>query len=115
MPTTYIPLRWYDLKDHVYRIATTINMLLQGAHNDVYDFTATAGVGITVFPSTGTLERITPATVPVLVPMTYNAQVAPGPIPFAIWPQTIGVGSITFWHSNTANADQDFKLLLFGD
>lgn len=112
---------------HRRRLAETVNKLLLGYHNEVYDVTMSNGAATTRFPTGALLlKRITPDTVPVLVPLTLEAAVllrhgatthgapAPGASATPLF-HTSSVGYITFTHASVASALFQFKLLLFGD
>jgi hypothetical protein len=114
MPTQSVQISLPNLKDHLRRLSNAVNMLLRGAHNEVHDVTMTNGVALTRYPAgTDLLSRITPSTVAVLVPTTLNAAtLLYQPIHVVA---VMNVGFINFQHAATANLDQDFKLILFGD
>jgi hypothetical protein len=103
-----------DSKQHRIELSQKVNKLLLGYHNEVHDLTLTANQATTRFPAGALLlDRITPDTVAVIMPVHFNAStlMAAAPYPYSI----SNVGYITFYHAAIAAANQDFKLVLFGD
>ena len=118
MATSYVPKFWTDTKAQISRIATTVNLLLGGAHNEVHDITMSAASATTRFPAgTDMLRRITPSTIPILIPTHLNACTLLYDFPWIFWAVTISDkgGALTFTHGGAGGANCDFKLLLFGD
>ena len=116
MPTTEVQRRHFHEEEHRAKLAEITSLLLHGAHNEVHEVTMTNGTTTTRFPAGTDLNlRITPSTIPVLIPLTFNATITPAGIHFIPYPSTRGIGYIVFTHLSTANTDQTFALLLFGD
>lgn len=53
MPTRSVPTLWTDAKQHIVRMAEAVNMLLKGAHNEVYDLEILSNRTMTHFPFEG--------------------------------------------------------------
>lgn len=58
MPTTEVPLRWENANDHRRKLATATNMLLHGAHNEVWDLTTILAADLTHWPNGGDLTPL---------------------------------------------------------
>jgi len=58
MPTTEVPLRWVEHKEHLRKLSVASKMLLHGAHNEVHDLTTILAADLTHWPNGGTLTPL---------------------------------------------------------
>ncbi len=95
-----------DEKQHRRDIARTLNNVLQGKQNVTLAVTLTANAASTTI----TDARIGVSTTVFLMPLTANAAAELG----SVWFDTQLTGSIVAHHTNSANTDMSYRLLLIG-
>lgn len=108
MAISAFPLPPRDLDDerkHRREIANSLYRVMDGKTNNVLDVTLNAGSATT----TVTDARIGTNTAVICVPATANAAAISMP-----WRSDLLNGSMTLNHTNDANADKTFKLILVG-
>jgi len=114
MPSEYLARVWTDDHGFLSRVASVINRLLAGAHNEIHDVTLANNAATTRYPSgTDVLERITPSTVVLLMATHADALTLEHTSPYIL--AVPDVGHIDFAHAAIASANHTFKMILFGD
>ena len=98
------PLTWNDIKEHLLKLATVVNSILDGKINSTGTVTLTANTTTTTVSDV----RAGPNSAIDLMPQTANAAAE------ACYIATQSTGSFTITHSNDTSTDRTYRYSLLG-
>lgn len=103
-----VPLTWPDVADHLFKLATALNKVLDGKINSIGTVTLTANAATTTLSD----PRIGRNTILVLIPTTANAAAALGTT-YQTYPNAATEAAVLN-HANNAQTDKTFAYVLLG-